>query len=89
MSPETVIDIFYQAHMVVVVIVLVIVCPGLIVGLLVALFQATTQINEQTLSFLPKLIITLLTVSFTGHWMVAKFLELFEMLFLGIPGMIG
>ncbi len=75
--------------MLVVIMVSVIIGPGLVLGLIVALFQATTQINEQTLSFLPKLIVTLLTLSVAGHWLLQQMLALFEQLFLDIPGLIG
>ncbi len=89
MSPEIVIDLFRQAQTLVVIMVAVIIGPGLLVGLVVALFQATTQINEQTLSFLPKLMVTLITLGITGHWLLGQLLSLFDQLFLAIPGMIG
>jgi flagellar biosynthesis protein FliQ len=59
-----------QAIQLVLVIVAVLVVPGLLVGLLVSLFQAATQINEQTLSFLPRLMVTLLALALSalvGH----------------------
>ena len=61
MSPEALIDIFREALAVIVIIVSMIIVPGLIIGLVVAVFQAATSINEQTLSFLPRLPTTLLT----------------------------
>jgi len=70
MSPDAVIDLFAQALLLVIVMVSVLIVPGLIVGLIVSTFQAATQINEQTLSFLPRLIVTwLLTklTDFTSH----------------------
>ena len=54
---------------------MVLVVPGLLVGLVVALVQAATQINEQTLSFLPRLLITLLAVILAGHWMTTKLMD--------------
>lgn len=49
--------------------------PGMIVGLLIGLFQAATQINEQTLSFLPRLMITLLMIVLAGHWMTSRLMD--------------
>lgn len=65
------------------------VTPGLILGLIVAVFQAATQVNEQTLSFLPRLIITLLMVLFSGHWLIQQLSDLFDRLFMNIPHIIG
>lgn len=58
MSPEALIDIFREALAVIVMMVSAIVLPGLGIGLIVAVFQAATSINEQTLSFLPRLLVT-------------------------------
>lgn len=89
MTPELAVTLFSDAVWVIINIVLVLVLPGLVVGLLIAVFQAATQINEQTLSFLPRLIVTLLMVIFAGHWMLRSLMELFDYLFHNIPGMIG
>ncbi|CZF86031.1 MULTISPECIES: flagellar biosynthesis protein FliQ [Grimontia] len=89
MTPELVVTLFSNAVWLIILMVAVLVVPGLLVGLVIAIFQAATQINEQTLSFLPRLIATLLMVIFAGHWMLRKIMELFEYLFLNIPGMIG
>ena len=63
MTPDIAVDLMLQAIQLVLVIVAVLVVPGLLVGLLVSLFQAATQINEQTLSFLPRLMVTLLALA--------------------------
>ncbi|MFA0088295.1 flagellar biosynthetic protein FliQ [Vibrio sp. 10N.286.49.C2] len=89
MTPEMTVTLFSNAIWLIINIVMVLVLPGLGVGLVIAIFQATTQIQEQTLSFLPRLIATLLMVIFTGHWMLRKIMELFDYLFHNIPGMIG
>jgi flagellar biosynthesis protein FliQ len=89
MTPEMVLDIFGQAFWLTVVLVLVIVGPSLAVGLLVSTFQAATQINEQTLSFLPRLVVTLLTIMATGPWILGKLMDLFNQLMLDIPHIIG
>ncbi|TVL13691.1 flagellar biosynthetic protein FliQ [Shewanella algae] len=80
---------FSDAIYLTVLMVLVLISPGLLLGLLIAIFQAATQINEQTLSFLPKLVLTLLMVLFAGQWLVQKLLDLFNQLFLSIPHVIG
>ncbi|MCV6621521.1 flagellar biosynthetic protein FliQ [uncultured Pseudoteredinibacter sp.] len=89
MTPELVMDILGDALYLIVLIVSVIVGPSLAVGLLVSMFQAATQINEQTLSFLPRLLITLATIMVGGSWLITKFTDLFDRLFTNIPLMIG
>ena len=89
MTPELAVSLFSNAIWLIISIVMVLVVPGLMVGLVIAIFQATTQIQEQTLSFLPKLLATLLMVIFAGHWILRKIMELFDFLFHNIPGMIG
>ncbi|EJG1667266.1 flagellar biosynthesis protein FliQ [Vibrio parahaemolyticus] len=89
MTPELTVTLFSDAVWLIILMVAVLVVPGLIVGLGIAVFQAATQINEQTLSFLPRLIVTLLMVIFAGHWILRKIMELFDFLSHNIPGMIG
>ncbi len=66
MTPEVAIDLFRQALWLTSVVVAIVVLPSLLIGLIVAMFQAATQINEQTLSFLPRLLITFLTLIWLG-----------------------
>ncbi|MDO2948343.1 flagellar biosynthesis protein FliQ [Aeromonas simiae] len=89
MTPEQSVSLLGGAVNLVVMMVSVLVVPGLLVGLMVSIFQAATQIQEQTLSFLPRLIVTLLTLIFTGHWLVAQLAALFHDIFQKVPGMIG
>ena len=89
MTPEVVMDIFSEALYLTVLMVLVIVGPSLVVGLLVSMFQAATQINEQTLSFLPRLIVTIVTLMIAGPWLLTKFMDLFNRLYSAIPHLIG
>ena len=89
MTPETVLDIFRVALSLVVLIVAVVVTPALLVGLAVSIFQAATQINEQTLSFLPRLLTTLITIMLVGPWLLTTLVEYFERLILDIPLLIG
>jgi len=89
MTPEVVMDLLGNAFYLTVVMVALIVGPSLVVGLLVSMFQAATQINEQTLSFLPRLLITLGTIMFAGGWLLTQFMDLFTNLFHQIPTLIG
>lgn len=82
-------DLFSEALWIVVVMVCIIIIPSLIVGLVVATFQAATQINEQTLSFLPRLLITLLMVIMAGPFLVKTMVEYANNIFLNIPILIG
>ena len=89
MTPEVVLDLFSDAFFLTILILLVIIGPGLIVGLIVSMFQAATQINEQTLSFLPRLIVTIATLMIAGPWLLTKFMDLFNRLYSAIPTLIG
>ncbi len=89
MTPEVVMDLLADAFLLTVIMVALIVGPSLVVGLLVSMFQAATQINEQTLSFLPRLLITLTTIMLAGAWLLTKLMDLFNRLFLAIPNLIG
>ena len=81
MSPEMVVELFGRALFLVVVMVAVIIVPSLLVGLMVSVFQAATQINEQTLSFLPRLLATLLTILLAGPWLIRELLDLSTLIF--------
>ncbi|HCL3825654.1 TPA: flagellar biosynthetic protein FliQ, partial [Pseudomonas aeruginosa] len=67
----------------------VLVVPSLLVGLVVAMFQAATQINEQTLSFLPRLMVILLTLIVLGPWLLRQLMEYTQTLIGNIPLLIG
>jgi flagellar biosynthetic protein FliQ len=56
-----------------------------LIGLVVAVFQAATSINEQTLSFLPRLIVTLLALMVFGHWMTQMLMEYFYEIIARMP----
>lgn len=85
MAPEVALQLFGNAFYLVMMMVFIIVGPSLLVGLIVSIFQAATQINEQTLSFLPRLMVTLATIMMTGPWLLQQFLDLFNRLALQIP----
>ncbi|MBJ4957090.1 flagellar biosynthetic protein FliQ [Salmonella enterica subsp. enterica serovar Goldcoast] len=69
-------DIVASGIKVVIILVCILVVPSLLVGLLVSVFQAVTQINEQTLSFLPRLIVTLAVLGICGKWMIVQLNDL-------------
>jgi len=89
MSPEVFVDILRDALFLVIVLVSAVIIPSLIVGLIVAVFQAATSINEQTLSFLPRLIVTLLSLIMGGHWLVQKLMDYAIRLIGSIPSVIS
>ncbi|WP_111497718.1 MULTISPECIES: flagellar biosynthesis protein FliQ [Marinobacter] len=89
MTPETVIDIMREALWMIVLLSAMIIGPGLVVGLIVSTFQAATQINEQTLSFLPRLLVTLITIIAFGPWMLTQLTDHAERLISNIPYLIG
>ncbi|REL26082.1 flagellar biosynthetic protein FliQ [Thalassotalea euphylliae] len=89
MSPEVFVDVLRDSMFLVILLVSAIVVPSLIVGLIVAVFQAATSINEQTLSFLPRLIVTLLALIFGGHWLVEKLMDYTIRLVSSIPSVVS
>lgn len=89
MSPEVFVDILRDALFLVILLVSAVIIPSLLVGLVVAVFQAATSINEQTLSFLPRLIVTLLALITGGHWLVQKLMDYAIRLIGSIPSVIS
>ena len=72
MSPDMMVQLLGEGFLLIVLMVSVLIVPSLVVGLVVSVFQAATQINEQTLSFLPRLLTTLVTVMAAGPWLLAR-----------------
>jgi flagellar biosynthetic protein FliQ len=89
MTPEVVLDIFREALWLIITLVCVIIIPSLCVGLMVSVFQAATQINEQTLSFLPRFIVSILVIIVGGPWMLTQVMDYFTTLMHNIPYVIG
>ena len=89
MTPEVAVDLIRDALWLTAVIVGLVVLPSLVVGLIVAMFQAATQINEQTLSFVPCLLVMLLTLIWAGPWLVRELMEYTQNLIQNIPLLIG
>lgn len=82
MTVDVAADIVASGIKVVIILVSVLVVPSLLVGLCVSIFQAVTQINEQTLSFLPRLIVTLIVLGVCGKWMIVQLSDLCTHLFM-------
>ena len=75
MNADVAVDLTAGSLHLVMLLVSVLVVPGLIVGVVIGLIQAATQVNEQTLSFLPRLLVTLLVITVTGHWLVTLLMD--------------
>lgn len=82
-------DLFSHALYLVLMIVVIMIVPSLIIGLIVSTFQAATQINEQTLSFLPRLVVTLLAMIGFGPWAVSAVLDFSRDIYTNIIYIIG
>ena len=89
MTPETVLTLAREALMLTLALAAPLLLASLAVGVLVGLFQAATQINEQTLSFIPKLLALTAVVVIAGPWMLQTLTEYTRRLFESIPGLIG
>jgi flagellar biosynthetic protein FliQ len=89
LTPEVAVDLVTESLQLVMLLAALLVGPGLVVGLVVALFQAATQINEQTLSFLPRLLITLLVIGVMGRWMVGMLMDFCVSIFERAATLIG
>ena len=89
MTPATVIDIGRQAVEVMLLISAPLFISALATGLLISIFQAATQINESTLSFVPKLVVIFVVLLLAGPWMITTMTDYMRRLFESIPGIIG
>jgi len=89
MTPETVVALFSECIYVLLLMLTVLIMPGLLVGLVVAMFQAATQINETSLSFIPKLFVTFLVLVFAGPWLLKTIINYTDALISNIPYLIG
>lgn len=89
MTQDTVISIFQQTLELLVLLISIMLLPALAVGLLVSMFQAATQINEMTLSFIPKLLVTLATLMLAGPYMLRLVADYTRNLIESIPMLIG
>ena len=89
MTPEIVIDLMRQAILLLLVVVSVVIVPSMLVGLIVSVFQAATQINEQSLSFVPRLVVTFVTLILASSWIIQKMTDFTRSIYEMIPQMIS
>jgi flagellar biosynthetic protein FliQ len=89
MTPEMVVTIGRHALEVTILLSAPMLLVGLAVGLLISMFQAATQINEMTLSFIPKLLAMAAVLAIAGPWMIRTLVEYSRGLIESIPGMVG
>lgn len=89
MSPELVINIVQNALYTLILISAPVLLVSLVVGLFISILQAATQINEMTLTFIPKLLALFATLVLAGPWMLNTLIDYTVRLFKSIPGIIG
>ncbi len=89
MTPELVMNIGRQAIEMTLVLSGPLLLAALVIGLIVSIFQAATQINEQTLSFVPKLVGIFIVLILAGPWMLQMMVDYIRQLFESIPQLIG
>ena len=89
MTPESVMTLGQHALEITMMVSAPILLTALAVGLLVSIFQAATQINEMTLSFIPKLFAMLAMMIVAGPWMLNLMMDYMRRLFTNIPWMLG
>ena len=89
MNPQQVLDAGQQGLMLMLMVSAPILVVVLVVGLLVSIFQAATQINEATLSFVPKVVAAIAVLAFAGPWMLQALVEYLQRTLQSIPGAVG
>ena len=89
MTPETVLSTGQHALEITIVLILVMLVPALAVGLLVSMFQAATQINEMTLTFVPKILTVAVVLIIFMNWIIRIMMEFTTQLFQSIPSVAG
>jgi flagellar biosynthetic protein FliQ len=89
MTPETVMTIGTRALEITLLLAAPLLLVALLTGLLVGVFQAATQINEMTLSFIPKLLAIAAAIAIAGPWMIRLIVDYTRELIQSIPGLIG
>ena len=89
MTPGIVMEIGRQAIEVTLILAAPALLSALVVGLIVSIFQAATQLNEATLQFVPKLVVMFLVLILVGPWMLQYMIDYIQRLFESIPQLIG
>lgn len=87
MTPESVMTLGRDAMEITLMIAAPMLLTALIIGLLVSIFQAATQINEATLSFIPKLVGVFIMLIIAGPWMLSTMVDYMRLVFTGLPAM--
>ncbi len=89
MTPETVMDLTHGALLVTALLAAPLLLISLVAGLAIGMLQAATQINESTLSFIPKLLLLVLTLLVAGPWMLRVLVDFTHDLYTNIPNVVG
>jgi len=89
MTPQAVMELARQALEIALLVSAPLLLTALITGLVISIFQAATQINESTLSFIPRLVVMFVTLIFAGPWMLQTMTDYIRRLFESIPGLVG
>lgn len=89
MEPELLIEIAQRALEVTTILMLIMLTPALVVGVIVSILQAATQVNEATLSFMPKMLVTMLVLLFAGPFILRLLADYTRDLFQSIPNLVG
>jgi flagellar biosynthetic protein FliQ len=89
MTPTTVVDIGRHAVETLLLVSAPLLAAALITGLIISIFQAATQVNEMTLSFIPKLIAVFAVLVIGGPWMIATMTDYMRRLYASIPSLLG
>ena len=89
MTPQQVMDAGQQGLMLMLLVSAPILLVVLVVGLAVSIFQAATQINESTLSFVPKVLAAVGVLGFAGPWMLQTLVDYLKRCIQSIPGAVG
>ena len=89
MTPESVMTLGRQAMEITLMVAAPMLLVALIIGLIVSIFQAATQINESTLSFIPKLVGIFVAIVVAGPWILSVMLDYMRQVFTGIPNLVG
>jgi len=89
MTPQAVMELERQELEIALLVSAPLLLTALITGLVISIFQAATQINESTLSFIPRLVVMFVTLIFAGPWMLQTMTDYIRRLFESIPGLVG
>ena len=89
MTPETIISVGQQALVITALLAAPMLLAALAAGLLIGMFQAATQINESTLTFVPKLIAVIAVMGLAGPWMLTTLVEYIRSVLLSLPSAVG